>query len=58
MRSAIALDKFDLDCAENVKAKPAEKDSIFITYSNTIVFSIKWLDNSGYLITQWQRLVK
>ena len=51
MRSDIALDKVDLECAETVKSKPAGNDSDFITYSNTINFASKWSDKSGYLIT-------
>ena len=42
MHSAIA--------AETVKSKPTGNDSVFITYSSTINFSVKWLGNSGYLI--------
>ena len=30
----------------------------FITYTNTINFAIKWLDKSGYVITQWQNVLK
>ena len=41
--SAIALDKITLDCAENVKAKPAGNDLGFITYSNTINFLVNGL---------------
>ena len=52
MSSAIALDKIDLDCAENVKAKPTGDYSGFITYSNTMIFCGKLLYNSGYIITQ------
>ena len=58
MRSTIALDKIDLDCAETVKAKPIGNGSVFITYSNTIKFSVKYLDNSGYIINQRQNNVK
>ena len=43
LRSAIPLDKVDLECAETVKAKPTGNDSGFVTYSNTINFSGKWL---------------
>ena len=39
LRSEIALDKFDLECAETVKYKPTVNDSCFITYSNTFNFS-------------------
>ena len=53
MQSAIELDKVDLVCAETVKSKPTVNYSGFITYSNTIDFSGKWFDNSGYIITQW-----
>ena len=52
------LDKVDLEFEETVKVKPTGNDSGFINYSNTINFASKWLDNSGYLINQWQRLVK
>ena len=58
MRSEIVLDKFDLEFAETVKAKPTRTNSGFIIYSNTIDFDGKWLDNSGYLITQCQKLLK
>ena len=58
LRSSITLDKFDLYYKETVKAKPTGNDSVFITHSNTINFASKWLDNSGYLITQWKRFVK
>ena len=37
---AITLDKINLECAENVKAKPTGKDSGFITYSNTTHFLV------------------
>ena len=50
--SEIALDKVDLDCAEAVKAKLTGNDSGFITDSNPINFSSKWLYNSGYLMIQ------
>ena len=43
MRSTIALDKIDLDCAETVKDKPTVNGSVFITYSNTVNFAIEWL---------------
>ena len=52
MSSAIVLDKIDIDCTENIKAEPTVDDSGFIIYSNTIKFSGKWLDNSGYLINK------
>ena len=58
MRSSITLDKVDLVCAENLKYKPTGNDSVFIDHSNTIDFSGIWLDISGYLITQWQKIVK
>ena len=58
LRSEITLDKVDLDYSETVKARPTVNDSGFITYSNTIIFSSKWLDNSGYLITQWKKMEK
>ena len=51
--SAIALDKVDLNCAYTFKAKPTRNSSDFITYSNTINFDSKWLEKSGYIITQW-----
>ena len=41
-----------------IKAKPSGKYSGSITYLNTIHFDGIWLDNSGYLITQWQEFVK
>ena len=47
MGSLIALYNIDIDCAENVKVKPTGSYSGFITYSNTINFAVKWLDNSG-----------
>ena len=50
--SATTLDKIDLDCAENVGAKPTVNNSGFVTYSNTINFSTKWLDKNGYILTQ------
>ena len=52
MRSEITLDKVDYDFEEIVKAKPTRNDSGFITYSNTINFASKWLENSAYLIIQ------
>ena len=58
MRSEIALDNVNLECAAIVKAKPTGNDSGFIKYSNTINFNSKWLDKSGYLINQWQMLLK
>ena len=58
MRSAIALDKVDLVCEENVKAKSTGNDLGFIAYSNTINLSVIRLDNSGYLIPQWIVFVK
>ena len=30
----------------------------FIIYSKTIYFSIIWLDNIGYIINQWYKIVK
>ena len=50
--SEIALDKVYLKCVETVKSKSTGKDPGFITYSNTIKFSIKYIYNSGYIITQ------
>ena len=41
LHSVIALDKVDLDCTENVKAKPTGNDLDFITYSKTIKFACK-----------------
>ena len=40
-------------CAETVKDKPAVNDYGFVIYSNTIYFAGLYLDDSGYLITQW-----
>ena len=37
----IALYKAELECTEIVKAKPTRNYSGFITYSNTINFSVK-----------------
>ena len=50
----MALDKVDLEFEETFKVKPTGNDSGFITYSNTINFASKWLENSGYTITQWE----
>ena len=58
LSSEIALDKEDFECAGTVKDKPAGNDSGFITYSNTINSTSKWLDNSGYLITQLAKIGK
>ena len=52
MRSAIALDKVDLECAGTVKNKPTGNASGFITYLNTIKFSTKLLYNNGYIRTK------
>ena len=52
LSSEITQDKIDLDCAETVKAKPTVNGSGYITYSDTINFNGKQLDNSGYLRTQ------
>ena len=57
MSSEITLDKFYLQCAGTVKAEPTGNNSGFITYSNTINFYSKQLDNSGYIITQGKKLV-
>ena len=38
--SAIALEKFNLECEENVKAKTTANYSFFIAYSNTINFIV------------------
>ena len=46
MRSAIALYKVYLECAETVKSKPTGNDSCFINFSNTINSASIWLDNS------------
>ena len=51
--SVIALDKINLDCAENVKSKATGNYSSFITYSNTINFVGEWLDNRDFILTQW-----
>ena len=58
LRSAIALNKVDLECAENVRAKPTGNNLSFITYSNTIDFSGIWLDNSDYIVNKLQNIVK
>ena len=58
MCSETALNKADLEGAETVKAKHTVNDSGFITYSNEINFAGIWLDNSGYLIHQWQNFLK
>ena len=42
-----------VECSETVKDRSNEMYSGFITYSNTINFASKWLDNSDYLITKW-----
>ena len=54
----ITLDEINLDCELTIEEKSNGNDSGFITYSNTINFASKWLDNGGYLITQCQQLVK
>ena len=53
MRSEITWDKVNLECAETAKAIPTVNNSGFINYSNINNFSGIWLDNSGYLITQY-----
>ena len=58
MCSTISLNKVDLACSKTVKAKPTGNYSGFITYSNTVYVAGIWLDNCGYLITQWQKLRK
>ena len=58
MSSSIMLYKVDPVCAKTVKSKPTVKYSGFITYSNTIYFSGIWLDNSVYIITRYQNIVK
>ena len=55
LRSSIVLDKFNLECSDTVKSKPTRNDSVFIHYSNTINLASICLDNSGYLINQWQK---
>ena len=52
LRSAIVLDKINLEFAENVKYKPTGNNSVFITYSNTINVDSEYLDNIGYLINK------
>ena len=48
MLSAIALNKIDLDCAENVKYKTTDNGSGFIIYSDTISISInKQIENKN-----------
>ena len=51
MRTAIALYKVDLVCAEKVREKPTGDDAGFITYSKQNSFL--WLDKCGYLINKW-----
>ena len=51
-------DKFDLVCTETVKAKTTRNNSDFITYSKTKTKYSIWLDNSCYLINQWQQIEK
>ena len=58
MCSDISLGKVDLVCAEIFKAKPIVNGSGFVTYLNIIHFCGVWLDNSGYLMTQWNFCVK
>ena len=58
IHSSFTLDKVDLECVETVKPKPNRNGSGFITYSNTIIFASKWLDSSGYIITQWENVGK
>ena len=50
------MNKFDLECEETVEAKPTGNYSGLLP--TKFFFSSKWLDNSGYLITQWQKFVK
>ena len=52
------MDQIHLDCVENIKDKPTGNDFGFITHSNKINGSGKWLDSSGYLITWRQNLWK
>ena len=52
------MNKVDLDCSGTIKTKPSEKKSGSITYSKTINFSGIWLYNSGYLLTQQDKIVK
>ena len=51
--SKIILDKVDLECAGTVKDKPTGIIQVLLPTQHTINFSSEWLDNSGYLITQW-----
>ena len=53
LRSGIVFYRINFQCAEIVKNKSTGNDSDFSTYSNTIIFASKWLENSGYMITQW-----
>ena len=46
----IALDKVEQTCGKTVKAKPNEKYSGFITYSNRVYFYCIWLDKYVYLM--------
>ena len=55
--SSIALDKVGVERAGNIKSKPNGNGSSFITYSNKKKSGI-YLDNSGYLITKWRKMVK
>ena len=51
LRSSIALDKVDIECANIVKPEPTRNDSGFINYSDTIHFYGIWLNNIVCLIT-------
>ena len=52
------MDKIDFVWTESVIKKPTGNDSVYIAYSNTINFLSKLLNNSGYLITQWEKIGK
>ena len=56
--SSISWDNVYLVCVETVKAKTTRNDSGVITYQITIYFAYIWLDNIGYIITQWQNFAK
>ena len=57
MLIAIKLDRIEIAWVEIVIAKIIGNDAGFITYSNKIYFDDLWLDNCGYLINQWQKIV-
>ena len=56
LRSEITLNKVYLECEDTVKSKPNGNDSDFITYWKKTNFTGKWLNNSGYIITQWGKI--